>query len=170
MRSILKVFIPVLVGVSLVLAWRQMFPSEETQIQRQLSRLESLLSRSGQENVLERAASARALGQVLHPDIKLKFQHATGDYELNGLSSLQEAYLQTQMRVPEFELSIRDLLTNIAESRTEAESRFTAIVRGRSQQGRQDFREASEFRVEWIKLDGDWRISFFENVEALQFQ
>lgn len=160
----------VLVGVSLYLVWNKIFPSELDRIHAQLGKLESVVQWSSDQHILSRASNSQGLGEIFATDIEIQFQHAAGNFELRSLPTLQENFLQAQLRVPELSLSLQDVETEVSEDEMTAQSRFTAVITGRSASQQDEFLEASEFEIHWQKKEGQWMIQKLKNIEALQFQ
>ncbi len=138
--------------------------SDKRRIGRQLSRLQSLVEKDGEENALTQANKAAQLGDLL-----------TGSFEIHlgpfstvvtDRARLSQVMFQYRSRASRIQVNFRDQELEIDDRLRIGDMTTVAAVDGNAEGGL--YREAYRFRIRWVVEEKEWRMQRVELLEILE--
>lgn len=138
---------------------------EARQIKRQFDRLVEVLEKREEIPPLRMMTRARRAAEFFTADVQLKLSPIVERTLLADDISPVHHLVHTQ--VAQLTLRITDQQLAIADDRQSATMRFTVRSRVRTHHGAQETR-IDEFRLQWVKQDGNWLIQTAEIVPAIR--
>lgn len=142
--------------------WFFMAPgSDEAQIDKALDQIESILSKTGPENPVLAAASLRALSDYIVAEPRIEIRSRSDVYtDLNSLIGMAAGF---RARLDRITVSIGQRRIAVSPEGTRAE--VTATGTAHAVGTGIDERHSGRARLEWSKIDGDWKITSCTRIE-----
>ncbi len=159
MKRIYAIISALLIIVFILLA-RGRIQTEQARIKRNLSRIESLLSKEEGEPAAAGIIRANRAAEYFTGACRIK---ANG-FNINGKAELSAAIHNVRSTVPGIRIRFRDIEITVKNS-TSAEVYLTAIA---SESGITGETLAREVRLVLFKQNGEWKISSAETIEVLR--
>jgi hypothetical protein len=163
MKSRVKWLYAVLAVAVAVWAYDQ-WNSDRRRIGRQLSRLQSLVEKDGDENALSQASRAAEVGELLTAAFEIQlgpFSTAVTDR-----ARLSQVMYQYRSRASRIGVDFRDQELTIDDRLRIGDMTVVAAIDGTADGG--FYREAYRFRIRWVVEDGEWRMQRAELLEILE--
>jgi SnoaL-like domain len=145
-----------LVLAAAIFAWRTVFPSDERQIRRQLTRVAEDINE--QRQGLGAVATAADVGSAFADDVVIDLGEGT---PIRGRDTLMAIVARLQPRTSRYEVRIRDMVVHIAD----VDSAFVDLSATTSGENGMD---AREFQLAMVKRHGSWLIARVKPVQVLQ--
>lgn len=168
---VVRLIVAVLLAAAGIYAWRQIFPTEETRIRRQLHAMAD--EASSVRTDLSGLASAAKLAMYFTDDVTI--DRGRGLAPLHGRQTIMA--LATQLRSPSAgaggasagstRIEIRDADVTIAPGGTAAAVTLTAVLT-RNGGSPAETVDAHEFALTMVKGDPSWQISHVTSIETLR--
>lgn len=138
--------------------------SDRRRIGRQLSRLQSLVAKDGDENALTQASKAAQVGELLTGTFEIHL----GPFSsvLTDRARLSQVMFQYRSRASRIDVDFRDQELTLDDRLRIGDMTVVAAVDG-SADGTL-YREAYRFRMRWVVEDEEWRMQRVELVEILE--
>ncbi len=158
-----KILIGILFLGMVLVAWRVLFPGDETRIRRQLSRMGEVVSYEADASPLAGIAAASRFVKFLTPEVSVSIRiPGVGHRDFQGRENLREAFLAS--RSPRTGLSVvfldpRIQLENDSQARVEVTVKVT-------QPGNPEI-QAQALRIDFVRYEGDWMVSGVETIETI---
>ena len=144
--------------------WYGWFTSPERQIDKQLGRIQKLISKAPGEDNLGALAKARAATELFAKNFEFVAEHFdfhTRDRQLliSGIHQYRSRAQTILMQYPEKELSV-----DARQGRATSHVTVQFITQARDIAGR----EAYRFQINWLEQDGEWRMDYVQLLEILE--
>jgi hypothetical protein len=146
----------VLLGVIAWLAWG-MRPTDANRIARRLERIAADASAAPRESAVDRLARAARLATALTTDARLEF--GEGAPAVEGREAIVALASRAVPGEGPARLSFVDVGITVGEGRLAARATMTAKLVTRDAQSGGDLVDAREVETDWVKQDGEWRIT-----------
>lgn len=157
----------VLIAILAALAvwiFQRAFPSQEEAIRRQLSQLAESASFRPHEGLLSKAASLTKLRSYFTPDVTVRVNlEQGGSHIFEGREDLMEAVALVRGKLPRLQLEFLDTQVDVGPDRLSA----AVVLTLRYQLGDDKERGLQELKLALKKIEGAWKVSRVENVNAL---
>lgn len=156
------------VGAALLLVggwwWYGWFSSPKRQIDKQLGRIQKLISKAPGEDNLGALAKARAATELFADNFEFvaeQFDFHTRDRQqlISGIHQYRSRAQTILMQYPEKELSV-----DARQGRATSHVTVQFITQARDIAGR----EAYRFQINWLEQDGEWRMDYVQLLEILE--
>jgi len=148
--------IATLVAAAAVFAWRAVFPSDERQIRRQLTRVAEQVNEQPQG--LSAIASAADVASAFADDVVIDLGQGT---PIRGRETVIAIVARLQPRTSRYEVRIRDMDVRVDDSRS-ASVDLSATTSG------ENGMDAREFQLQMVKREGKWLIARVTPVQVLE--
>jgi len=136
--------------------------SPERQIERAFDRVEKQVSKRSEEGNLVTVGKVRGLLEMFHDPFE--FRAEPFDFATRDPRSLAGAVQQYRAGAARVTMSVTEREIHIDKGAGRATSYVTATFSG----GISDFdRDSYRFQVNWVELDGEWKIEFVDLLEVL---
>jgi hypothetical protein len=139
-----------------VFAWRAVFPSDERQIRRQLTRLAEQVNEQPQG--LSAIANAASVASAFADDVVIDLGQGA---PIRGRDTLMGIVARLQGRTSRYEVRIRDMDVRVEDSQS-ASVDLSATTSG------ENGMDAREFQLQMVKRDGTWLIARVKPVPVLE--
>lgn len=144
--------------------WYGWFTSPERQIDKQLGRIQKLISKAPGEDNLGALAKARAATELFANNFEFvaeQFDFHTRDRQklISGIHQYRSRAQTILMQYPEKELSV-----DSEQGRATSHVTVQFITQARDIAGR----EAYRFQINWLEQDGQWRMDYVQLLEILE--
>jgi hypothetical protein len=140
-----------------VFAWRAVFPSDERQIRRQLTRVAEQVNE--QSEGLAAVARAAGVGSAFAEDVVIDLGQGA---PIRGRDTLMAIVARVQPRTSRYEVQIRDMNITVADDDRSAFVDLSSTTSG------ENGMDAREFKLEMVKREGTWLIARVMPVQVLE--
>lgn len=148
--------IAAIVIAAAVFAWRAVFPSDEREIRRQLTRVAEQVN--AQPQGLSALANAADIGSAFADDVVIDLGQGG---PIRGRNTLMAIVARLQPRTSRYEVRIRDMDVRVEDSQR-ASVDLSATTSG------ENGMDAREFQLQMVKRDGKWLIARVTSVPVLE--
>jgi uncharacterized protein (TIGR02246 family) len=148
--------IAVVVATAAMFAWRSVFPSDERQIRRQLTRVADEVNE--QREGLSVVAQAADVASAFADDVVIDLGQGT---PIRGRDTLMGIVARLQPRARRYEMRIRDMDVRVDDPAS-ATVDLSATTSG------ENGLDAREFKLQMVKRDGRWLIARVTPVQVLE--
>jgi hypothetical protein len=155
----------VIAVAALIWSVKTFFAGDETQIRKQIEKLEKTVSFDAEDGNIETMSKVRTLQSLFTEDVNIEFK---GDYggsrQIEGRKEVQQSALAARAQAEALEASLHDLVITLTEDASGAvvEATGRARIPGENQEFFQ------ELVLTWVKIEGEWLISEVRTIEALR--
>ncbi len=160
MKKIYAIIISSFIVLLSIVILRAALRPEEARIRRNLSRIESLLSKAGDEAMAAGFIRANRTAEYFTQDCRIR----VNGYNISGRAELAAAIHSARGGAASLSLRFTDVKISIKDENT-AEAFLTAAA---SSNGLWREVVAREVQLIFTRLDGEWKISSAETVEVLR--
>jgi uncharacterized protein (TIGR02246 family) len=148
--------IAAVVVAAVAFAWRAVFPSDERQIRRQLTRVAEQVNE--QRQGLSAVAQAADVASAFADDVVIDLGQGT---PIRGRQTVLGIVARLQPRTSRYEVRIRDMDVRVADPASAAVD-LSATTSG------ENGMDAREFQLQMVKRDGKWLIARVTPVQVLE--
>ena len=149
--------IAAIVVAAAVFTWRAVFPSDERQIRRQLTRVAEQVNE--QSEGLAAVARAADVGSAFADEVVIDLGQGA---PIRGRDTLMAIVARVQPRTSRYEVKIRDMNIRVADDDRLAFVDLSATTSG------ENGMDAREFKLEMVKREGTWLIARVTPVQVLE--
>ncbi|MFO1460365.1 MAG: nuclear transport factor 2 family protein [Verrucomicrobiota bacterium] len=149
--------------------WRDtLFPGEEVRIRKTLESLMGEVSFEPNEGGIAAGRRISAAVGRFTPDAEIQLEIlGAGSFHISGGGEIQQTLWAARRGARRLRVRFFDIVPSVSPGGRSADARLTATAEAVGNRSNQEGFEAMEFRLQLQRVEGAWRISRVDTVQAL---